>query len=133
MPVAVDLSKLSNVLKTKVIKKTVCNKFVAKVNNIDTSGFVPKTKHDADKAGLEKKILDASKLVKKSDYNDKIIELENKIPSISGLVTTSALTAVGNKISNVSSLVKKQVMTQKLVNLKRKLLIIVMKNILLTA
>ena len=133
MPVAVDLSKLSNVLKTKVIKKTVCNKFVAKVNNIDTSGFVPKTKYDADKTGLEKKILDASKLVKKSDYNDKIIELENKIPSISGLVTTSALTAVGNKISNVSSLVKKQVMTQKLVNLKRKLLIIVMKNILLTA
>ena len=41
------------------------------------------------------------------DYNAKINELENKIPSISGLVTTSALTAVENKIPNVSSLVKK--------------------------
>ena len=31
----------------------------------------------------------------------------NKIPSISGLATVSALTAVENKIPNISSLVKK--------------------------
>ena len=60
------------------------DKLVAKVNNIDTSGW--------------KKIPNASRLVKKSDYNAKISELENKIPSISSLITTSALTAVEKKI-----------------------------------
>ena len=38
--VPVDLSKLSNVVKNDVVKKTVYNKLDAKVNNIDTSGFV---------------------------------------------------------------------------------------------
>ena len=33
--------------------------------------------------------------------------MESKIPSISGLATTSALTVVENKISGVTSLVKK--------------------------
>ena len=45
--------------------------------------------------------------LKRSDYNAKISELENKIPSIGGLVTASALTLVENKIPNVSNLVKK--------------------------
>ena len=71
-------------------------------------------------------------MLKKSDYNAKTSELENKIPSISGLVTISALTAVENKIPSISNLVKKtDYGTQKLVNLKRKLLIISMTNILL--
>ena len=39
-PVPVDLSKLSDVVKNDVVKKTVYNKLVAKVNNIDTSDFV---------------------------------------------------------------------------------------------
>ena len=38
------------------------------------------------------KIPNASNFVKKSDCNTKIREIENKIPSISGLATTSALT-----------------------------------------
>ena len=54
VPVPVNLSKLSNVVKNKVVKKTVYDKLVAKVNNIVTSGFVLKTKHDADKTELEK-------------------------------------------------------------------------------
>ena len=37
--VPVDLSKLSNVVKNEVVKKTVCDKLVAKVNNIGTSGI----------------------------------------------------------------------------------------------
>ena len=37
-PVLADLSKLSNVVKKEVLKKTVYDKLVAKVNNIDTSG-----------------------------------------------------------------------------------------------
>ena len=38
--VPADLSKLSNVVNHGVIKKTVYDKLVEKVNNIDTSGFV---------------------------------------------------------------------------------------------
>ena len=55
----------------------------------------------------EKRIPDTSGLVEKTDYNAKISEKENKIPSISGLATTSALTEVENIIPDVSSLVKK--------------------------
>ena len=45
-PVPVDLSKLSDVVKNDVVKKTVYDKLVAKVNNIDTSDFVLKTKYN---------------------------------------------------------------------------------------
>ena len=48
--VPVDLSKLSIVVKNEVVKKTVYDKLVTKVNNIDTSGFILKTKYDADKS-----------------------------------------------------------------------------------
>ena len=37
-------------------KTTVYNKLVAKVDNIDTSDFVLKTKYNIDKTKLEKKI-----------------------------------------------------------------------------
>ena len=46
VPVPVDLSKLSDVVKNDVVKKTLFNKLVAKVNSIDTSAFVLKTVHD---------------------------------------------------------------------------------------
>ena len=49
MPVPVDLTKTSDVVKYQVVKKTVYNKLVAKVNSIDTSGFVLKTKYHTDK------------------------------------------------------------------------------------
>ena len=61
----VDLSKLSDLVKNDVVKKTVYDKLVGKVNNIDTSDFVLKTKHQTDKTELEKKIRDTSGLVKK--------------------------------------------------------------------
>ena len=106
-PVPVDLSKLSYVVKNDVVKKTVYDKLVAKVNNIDTSDFVLKTKYQTDKTELEKKIPDTSGLVKKTDYNTKITEIEGKIPDISNLAIKTALTTVENKIPSVSSLVKK--------------------------
>ena len=61
--VPVELSKLSDVVKKEVVKKTVYDELVAKVNNIDTSGFVLKTKYNADKTKLEKKVSDTSKLI----------------------------------------------------------------------
>ena len=83
VPVPVDLSKLSDVVKNDVVKKDVYDKVVTKVNNIDTSGFVLKTKYDTDKSELENKIPDTSGLVKKTNYNAKITEIEGKIPDIS--------------------------------------------------
>ena len=53
--VPVDLSNLSNVVNNEVVKKTVFDKLAAKVNAIDTSGFVLKSKCDTDKSYLEKK------------------------------------------------------------------------------
>ena len=65
VPIPNDLSKLSNVVKNDVVKKTVYDKLVAKVDNIDTSDFVLKTKYNTDKTELENKITDTSVLLKK--------------------------------------------------------------------
>ena len=87
-----------------------------------------KTKYQTEKTELEKTIPDVTDFVKKT----KLTEIENKIPDVSSLATKTALNSVENKIPTVSSLVKKkQTMTQKLVSLKRNLLIIIMTNILL--
>ena len=48
-----------------MLKKTVYDKLVAKLNNIDTSEFVLKTKYQTDKSELEKKIPDVTDLAKK--------------------------------------------------------------------
>ena len=56
----------------------------------------------------DRKIPDASDLAKKTDLNAKITETEGKIPSMTGLVTNSALTTVENEIPDDSSLVKKE-------------------------
>ena len=66
VPVPVDLSKLSDVVKNDVVKKAVYDKLAAKVNNIDTSDFVLKTKYQTDKTELAKKILDLTDFVKKN-------------------------------------------------------------------
>ena len=101
-PVPVDLSKLSDVVKNDVVKKTAYDKLAAKVNNIDTSAYVLKTKYGADKSGLENKIPDVTDFVKEA----KLTELENKVPNVSNLTTKTALTTLENKIP-VSNLVKK--------------------------
>ena len=96
VPIPVDLSKLSDVVKNDDVKKAVYDTLVAKVNSIDTSGFFSKNKHDRDKSEMENKIPDTSSLVKKTDYNARITELKNKIPDVSGLATKSASTAIEN-------------------------------------
>ena len=53
-----------------LLKKNVCDKLVTKVNNMDTSVFVWKTKYNKEKSDLEKIISDKDK----------------KIPDTSGLV-----------------------------------------------
>ena len=74
-PVPNDLAKSSNAVKNDVFKKTEYDKLVDKVDNIDTAGFLLKTKYDADKSDLEKEVSDA----------------EKKIPNTSGLVKKQML------------------------------------------
>ena len=57
------MGKLINLVNYDVVKKTVYDKLVTKVNNIDTTGFGLKTKYDTDKSDLEKKISDAEKKI----------------------------------------------------------------------
>ena len=71
------MSKLRSLINNEVVKKSVYDKLAAKVksnlsktNNIDTSGFVLKTKYVTDKSDLEKKANDVDK----------------KTPDISGIV-----------------------------------------------
>ena len=48
-----DLAKLSNFVKNDVVKKTEYNKLVTKVDKIDTTGFVLKTKYDDNNLKIE--------------------------------------------------------------------------------
>ena len=121
VPVPVDLSKLSDVVKNDVVQKDVYNKLVAKVNNIDTSGFVLKTNYDTDISELENKIPDTSNLVKKTYCNTKVTKIEGKIPDISNLATKTASTTVENKIPSVSNLVKKTDYDTKVTEIENKL------------
>ena len=86
VPVPVDLSKLSDVVKNDVVKRDVCH---AKITNI------------------EDKIPDITNLATKTTFNAKINEVKGETPNITNLATTTAYTAVENKIPNVSNLVKK--------------------------
>ena len=98
-------------------KKTLCDKLIAKVNNIDISGFVLKAKYNTDKTELEKKIPNVTYFVKES----KLTELENIIPDISNLATKTTLTAAENKIANVSNLVNKTDCNTKVTEIENKL------------
>ena len=85
VPVPVDLSKLSNVVKNEVVKKTEYN---AKIKN------------------TEDKIPDITNLATNTTLNAKINEVKNEIPSITNLATTTAFNVSENKIPHVSDLVK---------------------------
>ena len=81
VPVPVDLSKLSDVVKNDVVKKDVYN---AKIKNI------------------EDKIPDITNLATNTTLNAKINEIKNKRPNITKLATTAALTTVKIKIPDHS-------------------------------
>ena len=62
-PVPTDLAKLSNVVKNDVVKKTDYDKLVNKVNGIDNTNFVSRTKYEKDG----------------SDFEDKLTKIDKKI------------------------------------------------------
>ena len=109
-PVPVNLSKLSDVVKNDAFKKDV---YHAKIKDV------------------KDKIPDITNLATKTTIIAKINQVKYEIPNITNLATTTALTATENKTLSVSDLGKKLTITQTLVKLKRKLLIIIMINILL--
>ena len=91
-----------------MVKKTVYDQLVAKVNNIDTSDIMLKTKYNTDKTELEKKTPSVTDFAKKV----KLTELENKIPDISSLAIKTAWTAVEKKPPVLVILSKKQAITK---------------------
>ena len=81
--------------------------------------LLKKTEYDTKIKNIEDKIPDISNLATKS--NTKINEVKNEIPSITGLATTSALTTVENKIPSISNLVKKTDYDAKVTEIEKKL------------
>ena len=80
-------------------------RLVAKVNSIDTSVFVLKTKYQTDKSGLEKKITDADKripdtseLFKKTNHMQKVSKTESKIPTLVKLERKSQIMIMINTL-----------------------------------
>ena len=121
VPVPVDLSKLSDVVKNDVVEKYVYN---AKMKNI------------------EDKISDITNLATKTTLNAHTNEVKGEISSITKFATTASLNAKVNevkvttalteiKILNVSNLHKKNDYNIKGNKIKRKSLIIIVINILL--
>ena len=109
--------------------KKLYYKSVAKVDNIDTSDFVLKTIIILKLQNQKIKFLILVVFLKKTNYNIKITELENKILDINNLATKTALTARENKIPSVSNLVKKTDYNTKVTEIN--LIIIIMINILI--
>ena len=81
VPVLADLNKLSDLVKSDVFEKGVCNTKIK---------------------GIEDKIVDITNLPTKTTTNAKINEVKNEIPSIMNLAPTTGLTAFENKIPHHS-------------------------------
>ena len=94
---------------------------LSKLSYVVNNEVVKKTEHDAKIKNIEDKIPDISNLATKSNLNTKINEVKNEIPSITGLATTSALTTVENKIPSISNLVKKTDYDTKVAEIEKKL------------
>ena len=66
--VPVDLCKLSNVVNNDVVKKSVYEKLVTKVNAMDTNEFVLKPQYHTNKSSLEKMMMLARKYLLLVDF-----------------------------------------------------------------
>ena len=77
IPVPNNLAKLSNVVQNDVVKKTVYDNLVTKVDNIDSAGFVLKATYETGKSDLEKIIRDADK--KNSDTRELAKNRQSKV------------------------------------------------------
>ena len=114
----VDIEKLKNVptnlsnLKSKVDKLDIDKLApvpvdLSKLSNVVKNDVVKKTECNAKIKNIEDKISDVTNLATKTTLNSKINKVKDEIPSFTNLATTTACTAVENKIPNVSNLVRK--------------------------
>ena len=110
-------NNLSN-LKSKVDKLDI-DKLVpvpvdlSKLTNVVKNEVVKKTEYNTKIKNIEDKIPDISNLAPKTILNTKINEIKDEIPNIKGLATTSAFTAVENEIPSINNLVKKNTLRYK--------------------
>ena len=88
-----DLAKLNNVVKNDVVQKTDYNTLENKVDAIDTSKFVSRTKFTTDTNALDHKI-------------DKV---EKKRPDIMSLATKSSVTCLITEQEDYTDKVKKKI------------------------
>ena len=118
VPVPVDLTKLSDVVKNDVVKKADYNTKITDLENKipDISNLITKTALTS----VENKIRTIGNLATKTAFTS----IENKIHDISNLATKTALTNLSNSVSDISTLIKKVTMIQKLLKLKTNLLVI---------
>ena len=78
-----------------------------KLSGLVKNDVVIKDVYNAKIKNIEDKIPDITNLTTTTTLNAKINEVKNEIHNIKNLAETTALTAVENKISNVNNLVKK--------------------------
>ena len=130
----VDLNKLNNVVKNDVAKKIEHN---AEIKSIgykipDITNLATKTTVNVKINEIKGEIPSTTNLATTTALNAKIIEVKGKISNTTNFARTTALPVVENKMPYVSNLVKKKLtITQKLMKLKRKLLVMIMINTLL--
>ena len=101
VPVSVVLSKLSDVVKNYVVKKTNYNAKITKIEN-----KIPNISNLATKTALttvENKILNVCGLATKTE----LTAVENKIRNISNFSTKTALTNLSNTVYDITTLIKK--------------------------
>ena len=100
VPVRVDFSKLSDVVKNNVVEKDLYN---TKIKNIEYE--IPNFTDLATNTAFTDKVNEVkngtpsiTKLTRTVALNARINEVKNKLPNITNLATTTALTAVENEI-----------------------------------
>ena len=104
-----NLSNLKNeVDKLDVDKLVPVPVDLSELTNVVKNEVVKKTEYNAKIKNIEDKLPDITNLAIKTILNTKINEFKTEIASVSGLATTYVLIAVENKIANVSDLVKKK-------------------------
>ena len=96
VPVPGDLARLSDVVEKEVVKKTEYNTLVTKVNNIDITNFVKKTKYDTDIGSLNQKLKQGSGVASKNDLD----AIKNKIPNVIGFLLTSVFNSKTTEVEN---------------------------------
>ena len=120
----VDLSKLKGVVNNNVLKETKYDGLVKKINVNDISRLIKKRDYNTKIKDIEDEIPTTTAL------NTKMSEFKDEITSITGLATTTALNDLKNDIPDVSTLTKKRLvkkvsMTLTEKKLKRNLIVII--------